>query len=218
MLTVALTGGIGSGKSSVSKRFEALGVPVIDADVLSRELVSPGAPALQEIARQLGPELIRPDGSLDRAALRNRIFDDPRQRRQLEEILHPRILAGMQQRLATLEAPYAVLVIPLLLEAGQARLADRILVVDCPVESQMARVRQRDGLSAVQVERILAAQASREARLAMADDVIDNSGSLAALTGAVDRQHQAYLQLARAGRPLGSRPGQLHRPSRPDKR
>jgi len=218
MLTVALTGGIGSGKSSVSKRFEALGVPVIDADVLSRELVSLGAPALQEIARQLGPELIRPDGSLDRAALRNRIFDDPRQRRQLEEILHPRILAGMQQRLATLEAPYAVLVIPLLLEAGQARLADRILVVDCPVESQMARVRQRDGLSAVQVERILAAQASREARLAMADDVIDNSGSLAALTGAVDRQHQAYLQLARAGRPLGSRPGQLHRPSRPDKR
>ena len=196
MLIVALTGGIGSGKSTVSSRFEALGVPVIDTDIIAREQVAAGTPALQKIRERFGAEVIGPDGTLDRAKLRQLVFDSPEQRRRLEQILHPRIRAEMERRLQALTSPYAIVVIPLLLETGQNAMADRILVVDCEESLQIARVRQRNGLDEKQIHQILAAQVDRAARLAAADDVIENSGSLDELIAATDRMHQVYLRLA----------------------
>ncbi len=200
MLVIALTGGIGSGKSAVSKRFEALDVPVIDSDIIAREQVMPGSPALCEIENLFGPRIIREDGSLNRAKLRDLVFNEPAQRRQLEQILHPRIRQAMEHRLRALDAPYAVLVIPLLFESGLDVLADRVLVVDCPQEQQIARIRQRDDLDESQIKQILAAQTDRSTRLSRADDVIDNRGSLAELTEATDRLHRFYLQLSQAAR------------------
>jgi dephospho-CoA kinase len=196
MLIVALTGGIGSGKSVVSDRFAALGVPVIDTDLIAREQTEPGTPAHQEIRELFGPEVITKDGTLDRTRLRQLVFDSPSKRRRLEQILHPRILAEMVHRLQTINAPYAVVVIPLLLETGQDSIADRILVVDCEEALQIARVRERSGLNEQQVRQILAAQANRATRLAAADDVIENNGSLNELIAATDRLHESYLQLA----------------------
>lgn len=201
MLIVALTGGIGSGKSTVSHRFEALGVPVIDTDIIAREQVAPGTPALQEIRERFGAEVIGPDGTLDRGKLRQLVFDSTDQRRQLEQILHPRIRAEMERRLQSLTSPYAIVVIPLLLETGQNTLANRILVVDCPEPLQIARVRQRNGLDEQQIRQILAAQLDRATRLAAADDVIENNGSLDELIAATDRMHHYYLQLARNNKP-----------------
>ena len=196
MLVVALTGGVGSGKSAVARRFAELGVPIIDADIIAREQVIPGSPALDEIKTAFGSAVIQPDGNLDRTALRSLVFDSPIKRRQLEQILHPRIRNAMLQRLNKLHAPYAILVIPLLLETGQQELAHRILVVDCPEAQQISRVQQRDGLPETQIKKILAAQVSRSSRLAAADDIIDNSGSLQALIESIDRLHRHYLQLA----------------------
>ncbi len=196
MLVIALTGGIGSGKSSVSHRFEALGVPVIDADIIAREQVLPGSAALEEIKAHFGSQIIKQDGCLDREELRRLVFDSPAKRQQLEQILHPRILKEMQHRLNALNAPYAILVIPLLMETGQYELADRILVVDCPESLQISRVQQRDGLQEAQIKQILAAQVNRSSRLASADDVIDNSSSLQQLLESTDRLHRRYLQLA----------------------
>lgn len=200
MLVIALTGGIGSGKSAVSRRFAELGVPVIDTDLIAREQVLPGSPALQEISDSFGPEVIRQDGSLDRPALRTLVFDSPEKRQHLEDILHPRILAEMQQRLETLNAPYAILVIPLLLETGQNELAERILVVDCPESLQISRVQQRDGLAAPQIRQILTAQVDRATRLSRADDVIENTGTLQDLMKATERLHHFYHQLATSPR------------------
>jgi dephospho-CoA kinase len=202
MLVIALTGGIGSGKSVVSRRFEALGTPVIDADVIAREQVLPGSPGLAEIRSRFGPRVIKSDGSLDRSALRALVFDDPDKRRQLEQILHPRIRRGMEQWLQSLNAPYAVLVIPLLLETGQTTLADRILVVDSPESLQIERVKNRDGLNEARIEQIMAAQIGRADRLAAADDIIENNGSLEALIAATDRLHHTYMKLA------GAQPGE----------
>ena len=196
MLVVALTGGIGSGKSTVSKRFESLGVPVIDADIIAREQVLPGSPALTEISQRFGREIMAPDGGLDRSRLRALVFADAEKRRQLEQILHPRIAREMQHRLRGLSSPYAILVIPLLLEAGQTHLADRILVVDCPEQLRAARVQKRDGLTQTQIEQIFAAQTDQAARLSLADDVIENAGDMASLIASVDRLHHYYLQLA----------------------
>jgi dephospho-CoA kinase len=199
MLIVALTGGIGSGKSAVSDHFAALGTPVIDTDVIAREQVAPGTPALQEIHTLFGAEVIAADGALDRARLRELVFDAPEKRRQLEQILHPRILAEMERQLRALTAPYAIVVIPLLLETSQDSVADRILVVDCEESLQIARVRERSGLTEQQIRQILAAQVDRTTRLAAADDVIENNGSLDELKAATDRLHALYLRLADAG-------------------
>jgi dephospho-CoA kinase len=196
MLVVGLTGGIGSGKTAVSDRFARLGVPVIDADRLSRELVAKGQPALAEIAATFGSGVLSPGGGLDRAALGQRVFPDPAARRCLEQILHPRIRAAMQARIAALDAPYVILVIPLLLETGQTDLVDRVLVVDATPEQQRARIRQRDGFSEARIEQILAAQTDRASRLAAADDVIRNDGTPADLDPAVAALHAKYLAIS----------------------
>lgn len=196
MLVVALTGGIGSGKSTVSDRLAALGVPVIDADLLARKLTEPGNATLDRITQAFGSGILNQDGSLDRAALRRIAFADEAARRRLEEILHPRIRALMEQRLSQLDTPYALLVIPLLFETGQTDLADRILVVDVPEEVQIRRVQQRSGLELAEIRRILASQSERSVRRQRADDLIDNSGDRESLDARVDELHRRYLDLA----------------------
>lgn len=199
MLVVALTGGIGSGKSAVAERFSALGVPVLDADQLARELVAPGLPALAEIREAFGPQALGPDGALDRLWLRERIFTEPQARQRLEGILHPRIRSEMLRRLETLRVfapPYVVVVIPLLLETHQTDLADRILVVDAPEAIQIERVMARDRQTHAQARAILSSQWDRPRRLAAATECIDNSGSRDALLAQVDAFHRYYLELA----------------------
>ncbi len=194
MLRIGLTGGIGSGKSTVAELFAARGVPVIDADVIAREIVAPGQPALAEIVAAFGADMLRENGELDRARLRERVFGDSAQRKRLEALLHPRIRQEMQERVAMQTAPYVLLVIPLLFESGQRDLVDRVLLVDVPVALQRARVAARDTASAAQLDALLAAQTTREQRLAGADDVIDNSGDLARLEQQVETLHQRYLR------------------------
>jgi len=196
MLVVGLTGGIGSGKSSVSDLFEDLGVPVIDADIVAREVVEPGEQALREIIGQFGEGVLTPDGRLDRRQLRERVFQDEAARKALEGILHPRIRQRMRERLTRLDAPYAIFSVPLLVETGQHLAVDRVLVVDCPPEEQIRRIRARDNSSAEQARAILAAQIPRNQRLRLADDVIDNSGAIEALERQVRALHQKYLDLA----------------------
>jgi len=199
MLVVGITGGIGSGKSAVSDRFAALGVPVIDADHSSRDVVARGSSGLAEVVAHFGQEVLTEDGELDRKALGQLIFSDVSARRKLEAILHPRIRAAMRDQLAKVDGPYAVLVIPLLIESKQQDLVDRILVVDTPEALQRRRVQARDGISASHIDRILAAQLARTERLKAADDVIVNDGDLVALDNAVARQHAKYLSFATAG-------------------
>ena len=196
MYKVALTGGIGSGKSSASALFMALGVPVIDADVISHALTAPGGEALPAIAEAFGVDLITADGVLDRAALRRIVFADPVARRRLEAILHPRIRANMLADAEAADGLYVILAIPLLLETGQTNLADRVLVIDLPRPQQIERVIARSGLDAAEVERIMASQVSRSERLAAADDIIDNSGPEEALPPQVEALHRHYLTLA----------------------
>lgn len=199
MLKIGLTGGIASGKSAASDCFAARGIPVIDADLVAREVVVPGETALEEIEATFGSAVINPDGSLNRTVMRSLIFADPDKRSQLEAILHPRIKEAMLARLAALSAPYCILAIPLLIEANQVELVDRILVVDAPTELQIERLMNRDSVTREQAEAMLAAQIDRTARLAEADDVIVNDGSLAELDEAVEQIHQKYLALAAGG-------------------
>jgi dephospho-CoA kinase len=197
MFIVGLTGGIGSGKSTVAERFASLGVPVIDTDVIARALTATGAAALAQIHAAFGDAVMRADGSLDRAALRRLVFADNAARLQLEAILHPRIRQVVSEVLATLNAPYALIVIPLLVETGGYRdLLDRVLVVDCPEAMQIERVMARNGLTRDEVTAILAAQAGRAERLAAADDVIVNTASPAALTTEVEALNGRYRDLA----------------------
>ncbi|RUQ33651.1 MAG: dephospho-CoA kinase [Candidatus Competibacteraceae bacterium] len=196
MLVVGLTGGIGSGKTAVSDRFARYGVPIIDTDLLARELVEPGQPALTEIATAFGLDCLDGTGRLDRARLRERVFADASGRRRLEAVLHPQIRALSRQRLAQLTAPYSLLVIPLLAETGMTDWIDRVLVVDAPEAERLRRVMARDQTDEEQARRILAAQASREQRLALADEVVENSGDFAALDRQVSTLHQHYLTLA----------------------
>lgn len=196
--TVALTGGIASGKSAVSERFAALGANVVDADIVARELVAPGAPALEEIATTFGSDVLSADGSLDRRALRERIFDDDGARMRLNAILHPRIRGVLRERAqATREGSYAMLVIPLLAENREPYAwVDRVLVVDVPRAVQHARLIARDGITPALADAMLDAQATREQRLAIADDVIENNDTLAALDEAVHALHAQYRALA----------------------
>ncbi|MDY6978775.1 MAG: dephospho-CoA kinase [Pseudomonadota bacterium] len=198
MLTVALTGGIGSGKSTVAGAFARHGVPVIDTDVIARELVAPGQPALAEIVDYFGDEVLTADGRLDRSRLREKVFTDPAQRQALEQILHPRIRDEVRRRIDSLKAPYCLVVIPLFTETGGYPFIDRVLVVDADEESRIRRTMARDQLSREQVEQILASQCSRAERLALADDVLDNSNATDELMAQIDTLHQKYLALAGA--------------------
>jgi dephospho-CoA kinase len=193
---VGLTGGIASGKSTVARLFEALGVPVIDTDVLAREVVAPGQPLLREIAARFGAAVLAPDGSLDRSALRSIVFADPNARAELEQLTHPAIRSLLEERSTLLGGEYQVLVIPLLVETGRRTPVDRVLVVDCSEELQIRRLQARDGSTVEQARQILAAQVSREARLAAADDVILNEGELSAVRDRVAELHARYGALA----------------------
>lgn len=202
MFAVGLTGGIGSGKSTVADLFAELGTPVIDTDVIARELTAPGTETLAAIRAVFGEAVMQADGTLDRAALRRRVFADSGARRQLEAILHPRIRQAVERALGTLAAPYVLIVIPLLVETGGYRdMLDRVLVVDCPEEVQIARVVARSGLFHDEVKAILAAQAGRAERTAAADDIIANTTTLGALRAEVAALHQRYLALAGAPPP-----------------
>lgn len=194
--SVALTGGIAAGKSEVAARFANRAIEVIDADVIARELVQPGSPALQQIVETFGTDFIGADGQLDRRALRDRVFNDDGERKRLEAILHPRIHSEIQTRATAAASPYVVLAIPLLRESGRYGWVDRVLVVDASAETQLARLMARDGVTAELAESIRAAQASREQRLAIAADVVVNDGSLDDLDDAVERLHRRYLDLA----------------------
>ena len=196
MYKVGLTGGIGSGKSSVASCFRDLGITVVDADQVARKVVEPGMPALAEIARHFGEAFILGDGNLDRARLRDAIFRDEKEKQWLENLLHPLIRELTRLDLESATTPYVILESPLLIEMGQTAQVHRVLVVDVPVEVQIARASQRDGNSAEQIQAIIAAQISREERLAHADDVIDNTCTLDELSARVAKLHRRYLELA----------------------
>ncbi|MCX8145044.1 MAG: dephospho-CoA kinase [Azovibrio sp.] len=196
---VGLTGGIGSGKSTVAEAFVALGAGLVDTDVLARQLTGPEGAAMPALIERFGPGICAADGSLDRAAMRARAFADPGVRRELEALLHPLIRARAEADIALLRTPYVLLAIPLLAEVGrQAYRLDRVLLVDCPEALQRRRVMARSGLTGEMVDAIMAAQASRAARRAVADDVLDNSGARAELAVPVARLHDLYLRLAQA--------------------
>jgi len=197
---VALTGGIASGKPTVANLFASLGAPVIDTDVIAREVVEPGQPALAQVVEAFGPGVLGPDGRLDRRRLRERIFTDAGARRRLESILHPAIRAAMERQSAAAGGLYQVLVIPLLTEGGRRDHVDRVLVVDVPEEVQVQRLVERDGVTREQALASLAAQATRAARLAIADDVLVNSGDVEALRPGVESLDRRYRELASARR------------------
>ncbi|HEY9037001.1 MAG TPA: dephospho-CoA kinase [Pseudomonadales bacterium] len=193
---VGLTGGIGSGKTAVSDLFATLGIDVVDADVMARRVVEPGTEALQKIADHFGFDIVLPDGQLDRAALRQRVFSQPAEKRWLEQLLHPLIGDATLKALNDATSPYALLVSPLLLESGMQAICNRVLIVDVPESVQLARTMQRDNNSSEQVKAIMASQSNRAQRLSKADDVIENSGSLEDLHNKVRQLHAHYLQLA----------------------
>lgn len=202
-LLIGLTGGIGSGKTTVANLFGELGVPLIDADLIAHSLTGPAGAAMPGIREEFGDQVIAADGRMDRAAMREKAFADPDSRRRLEAILHPMIGAETARQIAAAASqPYAIVVTPLLVEGGKARKWDRVLVVDCEVDVQIARVMKRNGLPREQVEAIIAVQAPRAARLAVADDVLDNGGDPSQLPERVRMLHERYLDLARvrAGR------------------
>ncbi len=197
-LLVGLTGGIGSGKTTVADLFGAVGVPLIDTDLIAHGLTGPGGAAMDAIRAAFGPAAVAADGRMDRAAMRALAFSDPDSRRRLEAILHPLIRNETARQVAAAATrPYAIAVVPLLVESGSwQHWLDRVLVVDCPVETQIARVMQRNGLPRAQVEAIIEVQIPRARRLAAADEVIDNDGDPAALPASVQRLHERYLALA----------------------
>jgi len=193
---VGLTGGIGSGKTAVSDRFHALGIVIVDADIAARVVVEPGKPALDEIQKHFGESIIQHDGNLDRAALREKVFRDEKERKWLEQLLHPLINEQIRTELSESSSPYTILVSPLLIETGQSRFTHRILVVDVPLEKQIERTMARDNNSEEQVRNILKVQTSRDERVASADDIILNDEDLNKLDQSVSDLHENYLKLA----------------------
>lgn len=199
---VGLTGGIGSGKSAAADEFARLGASVVDTDAISRSLTEPGGAALPHIKSVFGDAFVSPGGAMDRKAMRERVFADPAAKRALEALLHPMIRAEAERRIAAASGPYVLYVVPLLIESGERRRpVDRVLVVDAPEELQVERARARSGLAEREVRAIMAQQAARSARLAAADDVIDNSGTREALERQVAALHARYVKMSAAARP-----------------
>jgi dephospho-CoA kinase len=196
---VGLTGGIASGKSTAAKFFGALGVPIIDTDQLARDVVEPGQPPLERLVERFGPGILTEDGHLDRPALRNIVFSDPKARADLEALTHPAIGAAVEARSAELGGIYQILVLPLLVEKNLGSQLNRVLVVDCDEELQIRRLQTRDGSTLEQARAILNAQASRASRLKAAHDVIKNEGDMSAVREQVEQLHARYLELASAG-------------------
>ena len=199
-LVIGVTGGIGSGKSAVTERFEKLGITVVDADIAARVVVEPGKPALKAVAEHFGKAIIADDGSLDRAALRSKVFADESERRWLEQLTHPLIGQEILDQLSASKSPYTILSSPLLLETPQGKLADCIVVVDVSPATQLQRTMLRDDNDEEQVKRIMAAQMAREDRLAKADFVIDNSKSFTELDATIEELHAGFLARAKANR------------------
>jgi dephospho-CoA kinase len=196
MLRVGLTGGIGSGKSTIASLFAMRGAPVIDTDEIARALTEPGQECYDEIIRIFGDAILDGNRRIDRERLRERVFDNADERHRLEAILHPRIRVIVRDRLAALEAPYVVVVVPLLIESGFTDLVDRVLVVDTLENVQIQRTAARNGLSEMEIRKIMSAQTSRAQRLQLANDVIENNGDRKQLEAEVERMHQWYLSLA----------------------
>jgi dephospho-CoA kinase len=197
---VGLTGGIASGKSTAAKFFGALGVPILDSDQVAREVVEPGQPPLERLVERFGRGILTPDGHLDRPALRDIVFSDPKARTDLENLTHPAIGAALEARSAAAGGPYQILVIPLLVEKNLGAHVDRVLVVDCDEQLQIRRLHARDGSTRAQAQAILDAQVSRSTRLKAADDVITNEADMSAVKTQVAALHARYLELARAPR------------------
>ena len=197
MYVVAITGGIGSGKTTIANQFAALGIEVVDADLIAREVVAPGTPALAAIVNHFGAEMLTEQGLLDRRALRERIFSDPAAKFWLNALLHPIIRSEMLRQCAAVSSPYCLLVVPLLVENRLTELADRVLVIDVDEATQIERTCHRDGVSREQAQAILASQANRSERLAMADDVLDNqSGTTETIRARILALHETYLAFA----------------------
>jgi len=199
MLKVGLTGGIGSGKSTVAKTLQSKGVTLADADQIAREVVAPGEPALIKITQTFGSEILLQDGSLNRAELKRKIFSDPTAKEQLESILHPSIRQRLLQRVEqAADTPYVLADIPLLVENHYVDYFDRVVVVDCTEEQQIARVKSRDELNETQIKKIMLSQASRQTRLAAATDIIDNTGDLKSLQSQIEKLHETLLSLVQS--------------------
>ena len=198
MLKVGLTGGIGCGKTTVSQLFAELQAPIVDADTIAHQLVAPGQSALLSIRKAFGDKVFYPDGSLHRPQLREMVFSNPQKKQQLESILHPLVYKAIQNAIDQLDYPYSILSIPLLLETKMTHFVDRVLVVDCPVELQIARVKSRDALSESRIQSIIDSQVNRETRLSLADDVIDNSDNGSRLADQVKKLHNLYFSISAA--------------------
>ncbi|MGB1557763.1 MAG: dephospho-CoA kinase [Oceanococcaceae bacterium] len=195
-LCIGLTGGVASGKSTVASAFSALGIPVIDADQVARDVVAPGSAGLQQVVAHFGSDCLNAEGGLDRTRMRQKVFADPTQRRALESILHPLIRADLIAWREALLPPYGILMVPILIEGGFDQICDRILVVDVAEDTQIERLCQRDGVDRSLAQQMLAAQASRSQRLARADDVLLNDGPEDQIPAQVEALHSRYLSLA----------------------
>lgn len=196
MLVIGLTGGIGSGKTAATDRFKSHGITIVDADIVARQIVEPGTPALTKIREHFGDNVISSDGQLDRRALREIVFANPEERKWLEALTHPLIGQEIFRQLQASQSPYTLLVSPLLFESGQSRMASRVVLVDAPIEAQISRTVQRDNTTEAGARAIVEAQMSREQRLSKADDIIHNDQNLDHLYAQVDALHQQYLVLA----------------------
>ena len=201
MLVIGVTGGIGSGKTAATDRFREQGITIVDADLAARIIVEPGTIALEKIREHFGSQMITPEGTLDRKALRKVVFADPEQRKWLEQLTHPLIGQEILRQIQASRSPYTILVSPLLFESGQYRLATRTLVIDVPVDLQISRTLNRDDTDAEGVKAIIAAQIERNARIAKADDLICNDQDLSHLYREVDKLHSQYLTLAKGEQP-----------------